>query len=319
MIPLWSTCGSEPVSPTHYKLGWHPTATFGTFGAAAAACSLLGMDVKATHRALAIAASMPAGLKRNFGSMTKPLHAGLAGRSGVTATLLARDGFTANEVPISGTDGFFDLYAEGATGTPSPPGSPWRLRTEGINVKYYPCCYFAHASITATADLVAEHSLAPGDIEQIEVTAAEGAADALVYPDPETGLEAKFSMEHCVAAAATRDRVGLSAFDDDAIRNSTADAVRERVDFAADPSLPYDSHEATVRVVTADGKVHERVQPDPPGVHEDPLSDAELREKYLECATQALEESAAEATYNRLASLAEEPSVADVVADLVPN
>ena len=99
-------------------------------------------------------------------------------------------------------------------------------------------------------------------------------------------------MEHCVAASATRDRVGLSAFDDDGIKNSTADAVRERVDFAADPSLPYDSHEATVRVVTADGKVRERVQPDPPGVHVDPPSGAKLREKYLECATQALEESA---------------------------
>lgn len=310
---------AEPISPSHYELGWHPTATFGTFGATAAACSLLDLDAEATHRAIAIAASMPSGLKRNFGSMTKPLHAGLAGRSGVTAAYLARDGFTADEVPVSGEDGFFDRYAEGATETPAPPGTPWRLRTEGIHVKYYPCCYFAHTSITATADLVDEHALAPDAIDRIEVTAARGAADALVHPDPETGLEAKFSMEYCVAAAAVRDRVGLAAFEDEALDDPTVDAVRERVDFAADPDLEYDSHEATVRIVTTDGETYERVQENPPGVHEEPLSVAELREKYLECATRGLGESAAAATHDRLATLADEPSVADVVADLVPE
>lgn len=151
---------AEPISPEHYERGWHPTATFGTFGATAATCSVLGFDADATHRALAIAASMPSGLKRNFGSMTKPLHAGLAARSGVTAALLARDRFSADATPISGDDDFFDLYGGGATKTPTPPGEPWRLRTEGIHVKYYPCCYFTYTSITATAALADEPSLA---------------------------------------------------------------------------------------------------------------------------------------------------------------
>ena len=310
---------AEPISPEHYERGWHATATFGTFGATAATCSVLGLDADATHRALGIAASMPSGLKRNFGSMTKPLHAGLAARSGVTAALLARDGFSADATPVSGDDGFFDLYGGGATTMPTPPGEPWRLRTEGIHVKYYPCCYFTHTSITATAALTDEHGIDPADVERIEVTASRGAGDALVNPDPETGLEAKFSMEHCVAAALARDRVGLGAFEPEAVTDPTIAALRERVAFETDDGREYDGHGATVRVVTTAGETHERTQADPPGVHEDPLSTAQLREKYLECATRVLNEAAAERTHDRLAALADEPSLADVVASLAPE
>ncbi len=310
---------AEPISPAHYEAGWHPTATFGTFGAAVATASLLELDAEEIHRAIAIAASMPAGLKRNFGSMTKPLHAGLAARSGVTAALLAGDGFTADEVPVSGDRGFFDLYGDGATETPTPPGEPWRLRTDGIHVKYYPCCYFAHTSITGAAALVEQHDLTPGDIERVEVSAAQGAADALVNPAPETGLEAKFSMEHCVAAAVALDRVGLAAFAADVVAGPTIAALRERVDFSADPDRAYDSHAAHVRVTTTDGEVYEREQADPPGVHDNPLSTEELHEKYLECATRSLDRATADRTHGRLAALADEPSVADLVAELSPG
>lgn len=307
---------AEPISPTHYERGWHPTATFGTFGATAATCSLRGMAAETTQQALGIASSMPAGLKRNFGSMSKPLQAGLAARSGVTAALLAGDGFTAGDAPMSGDRGFFDLYADGPTTHPSPPGNPLRLLTAGINVKSYPCCYFAHTSIAATAALVGEHDLDPADIESIHVASAEGGADALVHPEPETGLEAKFSMHHCVAAAAVHDRVGLDAFSAECVADPTVAALRERVEYEVDPELAYDSHAATVRVRTTDGDVHERTQEDPPGVHADPLTAAELREKYLACATHALDESTAAATHDRLASLADEPSVAAVVEAL---
>lgn len=308
-----------PISPAHYERGWHPTATFGTFGAAAAAASLLGLDVAGVHRAIAIAASMPAGVKRNFGAMTKPLHAGLAARSGVTAALLAESGFTADTVPISGDQGFFDLYGGGATGTPTPPGAPWRLRTDGIHVKYYPCCYFAHTSITAAAALAEEHGVSPEDVERVEVSAARGAGDALVNPDPDTGLEAKFSMEHCVATAVALERVGLEAFEPATVADPTITALRERVGFEVDPNREYDSHAAHVRLITTDGSTYEREQSDPPGVHEDPLSDAELRQKYLECATHTLNQRAAERSHDRLAALAGEASVAELVAALVPE
>lgn len=276
---------ADPISPAHYEAGWHATSTFGTFGAAAAAANLLGLDAETTERALNVAASMPSGTKRNFGSMTKPLHAGLCSRSGVTAALLARDGLTASRTAISGERGFWGLYGPGEQGT-FELGDDWALETEGVHVKAYPCCYFTHTSIAATQALLDE-GIAPGDIERIEVRAAGGAGDALTYPNPDSGLEAKFSMEHAVASAAVRDRVDLAAFETPAIEDSAVARLRERVEFEVDEELDYDSHEATVRIVTAEG-ASERRQVNPPGTHDDPLSADELRAKFDECAERAL-------------------------------
>ncbi len=307
---------ADPISPTHYQLGWHPTATFGTFGATAAASVLLDLDASTVRRAIAIAASMPAGIKRNFGSMTKPLHAGLAGRSGVTAALLAREGLTADAVPVSGTDGFFDLYADGASESPDPPGNPWRIQTHGIHVKYYPCCYFTHTSITAIATLIEEALVRPDAIKRIDVTASQGAADALVHSTPTTSLQAKFSMEHCIAAAAIYDHVGVAAFEEAAINNQQLTAIQDRVTFTVNPDLAYDDHAATVRVILDDDERYAITQENPPGIHDDPPSLEDLRNKYLACATQVFDESTAASTFNRVSSLADESSIADVMADL---
>ncbi|KAB1185450.1 MULTISPECIES: MmgE/PrpD family protein [Haloferax] len=307
---------AEPVSPTHYERGWHPTATFGTFGATAAAATLLDLDVGETQVALGIAASMPSGLKRNFGTMTKPLHAGLAGRSGITAALLAAEGFTAEETAISGPRGFWDLYADGAERRADPPGDPWRLVETGISIKAYPCCYFTHTSIAAVETLVEAHSISHEDIDRIEVVTSRGAGDALVYPEPKSGLEGKFSMEYAVACAATRDRVDLDAFTDDALDDAAVQRVRALVSFEVDESLPYKSNRTNVRLTTTDGTTVEETQSIPPGTPETPLSEAELRAKFVDCATRSVSTSVAETTFERLLSLRDEESVRDVLAPL---
>jgi 2-methylcitrate dehydratase PrpD len=278
---------AQPISPDHYEAGWHATATFGAFGAAVAAATLLDLDSAATRNALNIAASTPAGLKRNFGSMTKPLHAGLCARSGVTAALLAENGFTADTTAVSGDGGFWDLYGPDKPDEFIFDPDRWALTTEGIHVKYYPCCYFTHTSIAATQALVSEHNIHPESIEQIEVQAAQGAADALHHSDPETGLEGKFSMEYAVASGAVRDRVGLDTFDDDAIDDSSVQRVRERVDFLVDETLHYDSHKAVVEIETTSGTYKLR-QKNPPGTHDNPLTESELREKFKECAERVI-------------------------------
>jgi 2-methylcitrate dehydratase PrpD len=278
---------AAPVSPEHYEAGWHATATFGAMGAAAAAASLLGLDADGVRRALTVAASTPAGLKRNFGSMTKPLHAGLCARSGVTAARLAAEGFTADATAVSGDRGFWDLYGpadrEGFAFDPED----WALDAEGIHVKRYPCCYFTHTPIAATRGLVADHDVAPADVERIEVSASQGAADALDHANPETGLQAKFSMEYAVASAVVRDSVGLAAFEDDAVGDDAVRSVRERVSFAVDGDLAYDDHAATVRVVTRTGS-HERHRANPPWTHDAPPTAAALREKFTACARRAV-------------------------------
>jgi len=303
-----------PVSPDHYEAGWHATATFGTFGAAAAAAHLLDLDAETTTRALNIAASMPAGLKRNFGSMTKPLHAGLCARSGVTAARLAREGVTADQRAVTGEKGFWDLYGEGTDPDPAhlTVGDRWRLREEGIHVKAYPCCYFTHSAIAAAAEL--GESVAPEAVESVAVTASQGAADALHHADPETGLEAKFSMEYTVASGLVRDRVGLETFEPGAIDHPAVQRVRERVSFSVDGTVPYDSHGATVRVETPDG-THERARADPPGTHDDPLSEERFRAKFEECAGRVLDEEATADLYDTLSALSEVEDVAGALGE----
>lgn len=301
---------AAPVSPGHYESGWHATATFGTFGATAAAANLLDLDAAATVQALNVAASMPAGLKRNFGSMTKPLHAGLAARSGVTAARLAADGFTAGETAISGERGFWDRYGPTERAAFSPTDG-FALE-EGIRVKAYPCCYFTHAAISAVASMV-DDGVDPEAIERIEVSAAGGARDALAYTDPTTTLQAKFSMEYTVARAATDGRVGLAAFEPGALDDPDVQRLRERVSFTVDDTMPYDANDATVRI-DADGETHERHQADPPGSPAEPLSDAALGRKFRECAGRAFDDATVRDLHDVFATLPEHVDVATAIA-----
>lgn len=297
---------AQTIRPGHYEAGWHPTSTIGTFGSAAAVANLLDLDAERTEIALEIAASMAAGLKRNFGSMTKPMHVGHAVRAGVTAASLAAEEFTASSGAVMGEQGFLDLYSG-----PEPahvedahtPGETWAFTEFGVGVKKYPCCYFTHTGITAANRLVEEHDIAPGDVESVDVVASRGAADALKYEDPETGLEGKFSMHYAIASAIARDRVGLETFDDENVDDPDVQRVRERVDFEADPALAYGSYRTSVTIATAGGGSHALTLDSPPGTHQDPLSDEELREKFLMCVTRAEPRERAEELHAAVDSL----------------
>ena len=300
---------AEPISPDHYEAGWHATSTFGALGATAAAASLLDLDAATTETALNIAASTASGTKENFGSMTKPLHAGLAARSGVTAALLAEEGFTAGSHAIDGDRGFWTLYAGDADENVEIPARPttdgWRLAHRGIHIKRYPACYFTHSSIAATRSLVDDGEIDPDHVEHVHVEAAGGAGDALTYPDPETALESKFSMQHAVAVALTADRVSLDWFDTDVVDDPTLADLRDHVTFTVDDSLPYDSHATTVTVETSGG-THSAVCEHPPWIHDEPPTRDELESKFVETATQTVEESVARETFNRLQALDEQ-------------
>ncbi|WP_331232400.1 MmgE/PrpD family protein [Natronorarus salvus] len=301
------------INPSHYRGGWHATGTFGTFGAAAAGAKVLDLDADATRHALNVAASMAAGVKQNFGTMAKPMHVGNAARSGVTAARLAAGGFTAAPDAIDGDRGFLELYAgEDPVSYADLPDleRPNAVAIHDINVKKYPCCYYTHTSIHATENLVAERGIDPADVESVRVTTASGAGDALHYPNPDTGLEAKFSLEYTVASAAVRPHVGVEAFEDGSVDDAAVQRVRELVQWTIDDSLEYNDSTASVRIETADS-TYERVQEVPPGDPANPLSDDELAEKFHRCAGRALPEAVVTSVRERLDSLR---SVADVGA-----
>lgn len=310
---------AAPVLPSHYERGWHATAVFGTFGAAAAVASLLDLDAERTRHAINAAASMGAGIKRNMGTMTKPVHVGQAARSGVTAALLAARGSTAADDAIAGHRGFWDIYSGSEPPNPDAVhalGDEWALVEEGVGVKKYPCCYFTHTGIAASAAIVEGHGIDASDVASVDVTASRGTVDALQYPDPRTPLEAKFSMEFTVARSIVRGSVGLDAFVEDALDDDAVQRVRERVTMEPDESLPYSSKEATVVVTTADGREHELTRADPPGTADSPLTDDELREKFVMCAREVYAAEEAREAHRRVAGLEGADDVGDVVAAL---
>src|SRR5206468_807090 len=208
--------------PEHYTRGWHATSTLGTLGCAAAAARLLRLDVTQTRHALAIAATHASGLKENFGSMTKPYHAGHAALSGIRSAQLAREGLTGSDTALEGKQGY--VAAFGGAGRLEQSldglGRAWQLLTSGIAVKPYPSCALTHSAIDSLLELRAAHGLTPRDVTAVEVGVNRVVPDVLAHPHPTTSLERKFSMQFCAAAALADGRVDLRSFEDGEVRNA---------------------------------------------------------------------------------------------------
>ena len=198
-----STKLGEGMNPEHYGAGWHATCTLGTMGAAAAAAHLRGLDVETTRHALGCAASHASGVHANFGTMTKPLHAGLAPEAGLRAVALAAAGLTASTTILEAPRGFLDAFAGG--GSPNPEeiveslGRPYALAEPGMNMKPYPCCLSTHPAVDALYDLMEGSSITAADVARVEVSLVEIATQVLRYHAPKTGLQGKFSIEYCLA------------------------------------------------------------------------------------------------------------------------
>ena len=194
------------INPAHYEHGWHATSTLGTVGAAAAAARLLGLDTTQIRTALAVAASQSSGLKENFGTMTKPFHAGHAARSGVLAALLAREGWTASEHALEGPQGFFRVLGAGILRPEALDslGAPWKIVSSGVAVKPYPSCACTHSIIDGALELRRAHGIRPDDVAEVTVGVNAIVPRILIHSDPHTGLEAKFSAEFTVGRGAHR-------------------------------------------------------------------------------------------------------------------
>lgn len=308
---------NAPITPGHYEGGWHATATLGTFGAAAATAKLLDLPSSSIAHALNIAASMPAGLKRNFGSDTKPVHAGHAARAGTTAALLAGEDVDANEDAIGGEKGFFDLYR----GNEAPDstalyelGDQWRIVTHGIDIKKYACCYYTHAAIYGTEVVKKDKEINPATVEQVRILASQGAADAVQHDNPISPTQAKFSMPYLIAYTLINGTVDLRAFKESIIHDQEVQALRERITFDVDSDRLYNDFGATIEIELTDGSVYKLNQDQPPGTHTNPLSDTELREKFEMCMTTQFNEPEISEIYDLLDSLREVDDISEITA-----
>lgn len=299
------------LNPRHSERGWHPTATLGVFAVAAACARLLSLTVEQTETALALAASHAAGIKANFGTMTKPLHAGQCARSGLLAALLARAGFTANGAALEHRQGFFRVFAgegEYDAGRALEGWDEWEIVKPGASYKLYPCCYSTHSAVEAALNLVRAHGpFSPRCIARVDVRIHRRGLAHTDRPEPASGLEAKFSVQYCVARALLEGRVAFEHFEGEAHRDPQ---VRELL--ACVHAAPYtgelfaedDPFDAELVVRLADGRVLREKVDRPLGRSADnPIPPERLEAKFLECASRALGAQAAAAACSRLASL----------------
>jgi 2-methylcitrate dehydratase PrpD len=315
---------AEVINPAHYAHGWHATGTLGTLGAAAAAARLLGLDAAQTRHALAVAASQSSGLKENFGTMTKPFHAGHAARSGVLSALLAREGWTASEHALEGPQGFFAVLGAGRC-VPAPLGTlgaPWKILTTGVAVKPYPSCACTHSIIDGALELRRLEGIRPDAVEEVTVAVAAGVPRILIHSRPRTGLEAKFSAEFTAAAALTEGRVGIATFQDDHVQDPAIRRLMERVRVEVDPEIPTDLERhmwtrLTVRLT--DGR-STSIGPRPvPGHPANPLPLEVLREKFAECAGLVLSAGRVDSVRQMVESLDACPDLRSLTAILDPD
>ena len=287
------------MNPRHYQRGWHCTSTLGAIGAAAAVSRLMGLGEAAAAHAIAIAASEASGLKENFGTMVKPLHAGLAARDGVLAAALARAGMTASTLAIEGPQGF--LHAMDSAGDDlereaADLGSRWEMLDTGITVKLYPSCAATHPPLDAILSLRRRERFAADDVCTVLVEVDPITPTVLIYDWPTTGLEAKFSMAFCAAAAVIDGRVGIDTFDTLRMRDARMLAQMARVEMTVDPALGVEAPpltQARVHVHLRDGRVVSESANGARGYPERPASDDEMAAKFLGCASRTLSADAA--------------------------
>ena len=301
------------LNPGHYTRGWHATTSIGTLGCAAAAARILGLDMGQTVHALGIAASLASGLKENFGSMTKPYHAGHAARNGVLAAQLAREGMTASETALDGRQG----YAAAFSSTTLRPdvfdrlGERWEILESGIAVKPYPSCALTHSAIDTLVALRATHALVPAQVARVEVRVHRVVPDVLRHERPANGLERKFSMPYCAAVALARGGVGLGHFSDGPVDDDVSQLM-ERVTMVPDPTMPDGLEQQAwtrVTVTLRDGRVLAPGVSGARGHPDDPLDASALREKFLACAVPTLAPDEASAVAEQIDHLDDIPDI----------
>lgn len=291
----------------HYEKGWHPTATLGIFGATAACARLLNLGVEQTATALSIAVSLSAGVKANFGTMVKPLHAGQCSSNGLYAALLAKEGFTASPEAFEHKQGFFEVFNGAghydASRALANWGAPLDILAPGVGLKQYPCCGSTHSAIDAMIKLRDEHKLTPEKVARVESITHKRALAHTNRPNPRSELDAKFSVQYCVARALMHGAVTFEHFEGEAYRDPQARALLQRIEarpHAHEPKGMAEHFQADMIVTTTDGKRYTTHVEQPLRGPQNLTPPDRLESKFRDCAAKALQPGAISRIYDML-------------------
>jgi 2-methylcitrate dehydratase PrpD len=309
--------------PNLITQGWFPVGVLGTVMQAAACARLLGLTSHQTQMALGIATNLASGLRCNNGSMAKPLLAGQVGSNGVLAALLARDGMTASPRALEAQFGYHENYSRGDPAVLGRAvdslGEGLEILASGINHKLHACCAAGHVPIDCALEIVGRTALDPEAIEDVEVSIHYGVKYFLIHPRPTTGAEAKFSLEYAVARALLDGRMGPEQFTPDKVVEPRVRALIEKIrpcpygEPVTDPADAEGPFPVEVRVRMKDGAVHSARAVHARGTPENPLTRADLEDKFRQCTSGRLSPSAAEGFIGRVAGFATVPRIEDLV------
>jgi 2-methylcitrate dehydratase PrpD len=283
---------AEAVAPRHYVDGFHSTGTCGSFGSAAASSKLKRLTLEQTQYAFGIVGAEAAGLRENFGTMTKPFQAGHAAENGVAAADLAALGWTAAPQILEAPRGFFHAYGGSfdLAAIQNKLGNPWTFATPGVSLKPYPSGSLTHPAMSAMLRLIQKYNIAPADVEKVDIGTNQNMPNALIHHRPQTGLQAKFSMEFCIAVLLLERTASLGQFTDAYVNRPEVKAMVKRVNFYVDPvaeKAGYDKMTSLITVHLKDGKRLTDRADFAKGSPADPMTMAEVNTKFRGCAEYA--------------------------------
>lgn len=303
--------------PGHlYDRGWHPTAVFGAFGAAAAAASLHGLGRDTVRNAIGLCVAHGGGVMANFGTMAKPYQGGRAAQAGLSAVRLAMAGVEAGPHALDGEDGYLlglSPEREADVGSPAERlGRDWGIVAERLNIKRYPIVGAAQRGADCAIQLH-DTGIDIGRIGRIRYCLSERHARVMPFHKPKTGLEAKFSAEFTAAAGLIAGALGFDQLDDSFVQRSDVQALMARVELAIgpddDPVYASGARADIIHLDLKDGStVSSREVTRWRGHAENPMTTDELKAKFMDCATRQLDEPAAEALFDLLHNIEELPS-----------
>lgn len=280
---------SDAIAPRHYREGFHSSGTVGTLGAALGAARVLGLSSETTTVALGIAASSAAGLRENFGTMTKSLHVGRAAHHGVEAALLARAGWTAATNILEAPRGFFGAFGGGFEEALvlSGLGSSWYYLSPGVSIKPHPSGSLSHPAMWEMLQLVREHDLKPGQVASVTVGTSSNIPNALIHHRPKDELAAKFSMEYAIATILLRRKGGLAEYTSEAVNDPAIQELIPRIELVVDPvaeAAGFHRMLSRITVRLRDGRELFAEGDAGRGHPANPMNDAEVAAKFEDCA-----------------------------------
>ncbi len=295
------------INPSHYEIGFHATCTQGTLAAVVASSIILKLSDDQMAHALGIAGSLMGGIRRNFGTMTMSMHSGIASSNGIRAAQLAEKGFTGDPEIFDGAMSLGDVFSrewnsELLAKNLDLWGKPFMIVSPGATFKLYPCGRPPLFAVDCAIAIQDTHNIPAENIEKIFCDVSFLYPRTLIHTNPKNGLQAKASLQYCIATSLLDGRPTLASFTNDAVNREAIKNLIDRIEVRVPPHLSEDvpavrkapfEQPVTLEVHTKDGKIYTETVPIHKGSPLNPASDADLKQKFIGCAKLHMDENRA--------------------------